>query len=73
MGLIPFDTHMRRLHIWYARANTIKNMARRGFTLPEMLLSVTLLVMIGGMVMPMYRTFLVRDDLDIAATTLSPP
>ena len=46
-------------------------MARRGFTLPEMLLSVTLLVMIGGMVMPMYRTFLVRDDLDIAATTLA--
>lgn len=57
--------------MWYARANTIKNMARRGFTLPEMLLSVTLLVMIGGMVMPMYRTFLVRDDLDIAATTLA--
>ncbi len=44
---------------------------RRGFTLPEILLSLTLLSVIGGMSIPMYRTFMVRNDLDIAATTLA--
>ncbi len=43
---------------------------RKGFTLPEMLLSVTLLGIIGGMVIPAYRTFTIRDELDIAVTTL---
>ena len=43
---------------------------RRGFTLPEMLLSVSLLAIIGGMIIPSYHTFLVRNDLDIAVTTL---
>ncbi len=42
-----------------------------GFTLPEVLLSLALLSIIGGMSIPMYRMFLVRDDLDIAATTLA--
>jgi prepilin-type N-terminal cleavage/methylation domain-containing protein len=43
----------------------------RGFTLPEMLLSVSLLAIIGGMIIPSYHTFLVRNDLDIAVTTLA--
>ena len=43
----------------------------RGFTLPEVLLSVALLTIIGGMSMPMYRVFMVRDQLDSAATTLA--
>ena len=43
---------------------------RKGFTLPEMLLSVALLAMIGGMTIPMYRTFMVRNDLDVATMTL---
>ena len=43
----------------------------RGFTLPEMLLSVALLTIIGGMIIPSYHTFLVRNDLDIAAITLA--
>lgn len=42
----------------------------KGFTLPEMLLSVTLLSIIGGMVIPMYRTFMIRNDLDVATMTL---
>jgi prepilin-type N-terminal cleavage/methylation domain-containing protein len=44
---------------------------RRGFTLPEMLLSVTLLTIIGGMVIPSYHTFIVRNDLDLATATLA--
>lgn len=45
--------------------------ATRGFTLPEILLSLVLLGVIAGMGLPMYRTFLIRNDLDIAATTLA--
>lgn len=36
-----------------------------------MLLSVALLTIIGGMSMPMYRVFMVRDELDSVATTLA--
>jgi prepilin-type N-terminal cleavage/methylation domain-containing protein len=43
---------------------------RKGFTLSEMLLSVTLLGIIAGMIIPAYHTFAVRDELDIAVTTL---
>lgn len=42
----------------------------RGFTLSEMLLSVALLAIIGGMSVPMYRVFMVRDELDVAVTTV---
>lgn len=41
-----------------------------GFTLPEILLSLALLSIIGGMTIPMYRTFMIRNDLDIAVVTL---
>lgn len=43
----------------------------KGFTLPEILLSVSLLAIIGGMVIPSYHTFIVRNDLDIATITLA--
>lgn len=43
----------------------------RGFTLPEMLVSVSLLAIIGGMIIPSYHTFLVRNDLDIATIALA--
>ncbi len=49
----------------------IRKITVRGFTLPEMLLSVTLLTIIGGMVIPSYHTFIVRNDLDIATMTLA--
>ena len=45
--------------------------SHKGFTLPEVLLSVALLTIIGGMSIPMYRVFMVRDELDSAATTLA--
>lgn len=44
---------------------------RKGFTLPEVLLSITLLSIIGGMTIPMYRTFMVRNDLDISVMTIA--
>ena len=49
----------------------MKKVEMRGFTLPEMLLSVSLLAIIGGMIIPSYHTFLVRNDLDIAAVSLA--
>lgn len=42
------------------------NKIRSGFTLIEMMLSVSLLSIIFGMTMPMYNTFAIRNDLDIA-------
>lgn len=44
--------------------------ARSGFTLLEMMLSVTILSLIFGMTIPMYRIFTVRNDLDIAVITI---
>lgn len=43
----------------------------QGFTLPEILLSLALLSIIGGMIIPSYRIFMVRNDLDIATVTLA--
>jgi prepilin-type N-terminal cleavage/methylation domain-containing protein len=43
----------------------------RGFTLPEMLLSVSILAIIGAMVIPSYHTFIVRNDLDLASQSLA--
>jgi prepilin-type N-terminal cleavage/methylation domain-containing protein len=44
---------------------------RLGFTLPEVLLSLTLLSIIAGMIIPMYRTFIVRNDLDSSVAMLA--
>lgn len=42
----------------------------QGFSTIEVALSFALLAMIFAMTMPMYRTFMIRNDLDIAVTTL---
>jgi hypothetical protein len=44
--------------------------AVRGFTMAEVSLSLSILVMIFAMSMPLYRTFNIRNDMDIAVTTL---
>ena len=44
---------------------------RLGFTLPEILLSMLLISIIGAMIIPAYRIFMVRNDLDIASATLT--
>ena len=43
----------------------------RGFTLVEMLLSVACLAIIFSMSIPAYRNLQVRNDLDIAASTIA--
>lgn len=42
----------------------------RAFTLLEVLLSVAALTVIAGISLPIYQSFQVRNDLDIAATTV---
>ncbi len=42
----------------------------RGFTMAEVALSLSILAIIFGMTMPLYRIFNVRNDMDIAVTTL---
>lgn len=42
-----------------------------GFTLLEMLLSVSLIIFIAGIGIPIYQSFQVRNDLDIAVVTLA--
>lgn len=39
-------------------------MLRRGFTLPEVLLVIAILAVLGGVSVPMYRDFQIRSDLD---------
>jgi prepilin-type N-terminal cleavage/methylation domain-containing protein len=40
-------------------------MAERGFTLVEMLLSLGIIALLTGLSVPVYNTFLARNDLDI--------
>ena len=42
---------------------------QKGFTLLEVLLSLAAIALISGISIPLYQSFQVRNDLDIAATT----
>lgn len=42
---------------------------RKGFTLIEVLLSITIIAMIVGLSIPIYQSLFFRNDLDIAAET----
>lgn len=46
------------------------NNMNRGFTLIEMLLSVSVIAILAGMSVPVYQSFQTRNDLDIATTTI---
>lgn len=46
-----------------------KTITNKGFTLLEVLLSLTAIAIIAGISIPVYESFQVRNDLDIAATT----
>ncbi len=47
-------------------------MSRRGgFTLLEVLLSISILALLAGLSLPVYQSFLARNDIDIAATTIA--
>lgn len=43
---------------------------KSGFTLLETLLSIAIIGLIGGIGMPVYQSFQVRNDLDIVTTTV---
>jgi prepilin-type N-terminal cleavage/methylation domain-containing protein len=45
-------------------------MKYKGFTLPEVLLSITLLSVITGITVPAYRAFLLRNELDTSTIAL---
>ncbi|MDP2656079.1 MAG: prepilin-type N-terminal cleavage/methylation domain-containing protein [bacterium] len=45
-------------------------MRNRGFTLVEVMLSITAIGIIAGASVPIYQTFQVRNDLDIATTEI---
>jgi len=44
---------------------------KRGFTLPELLLSVAIIGALAGLSLPVYRSLMVKNDLDIAAVTVA--
>ena len=46
-------------------------MHNKGFTLIELLLSLALMALLAVMSVPVYQSFQVRNDLDIAAVTLA--
>jgi prepilin-type N-terminal cleavage/methylation domain-containing protein len=48
-----------------------KNKHSAGFTLLEILLSIAAIALIAGISVPIYQAFQVRNDLDIAATTIA--
>jgi len=45
---------------------------KRGFTLPELLLSVAIIGALAGLSLPVYRSLMMKNDLDIAANTVAP-
>lgn len=46
----------------------MSNVSQRGFTRLELLLSVAIISLLAGLSLPVYRTLLSKNDLDIAAT-----
>ena len=44
---------------------------KKGFTLLELLLSVAIISLLAGLSLPVYRTLLSKNDLDIAAVTIA--
>lgn len=46
-------------------------MKNAGFTLIELLLSISVIMIIAGMSAPIYQSFQVRNDLDIATVTIA--
>jgi prepilin-type N-terminal cleavage/methylation domain-containing protein len=44
---------------------------QKGFTMIEILLSFAIIGIISGMTIPMYRTFMIRNDLDVAVSTVA--
>lgn len=41
----------------------------KGFTLPELLLSIAIIAILSGLSVPVYQSFQVKNDLDVAVNT----
>lgn len=52
-------------------SKSLKHHKKKGFTLLEVLLSVAIVALLAGLGTPIYQSFQVRNDLDIAANTLA--
>ncbi len=48
-----------------------KKINRLGYTLPEVMLSMAVIVLIAGFSVPVYQTFQIRNDLDVASGDLA--
>jgi prepilin-type N-terminal cleavage/methylation domain-containing protein len=57
------------MSIFFLKRGTSKK--QKGFTMIEILLSFAIIGLIAGMTMPMYRTFMIRNDLDVAVSTVA--
>lgn len=48
-----------------------KLQTKKGFTLLELLLSVAIISLLAGLSLPVYRTLIIKNDLDVATTTIA--
>jgi prepilin-type N-terminal cleavage/methylation domain-containing protein len=48
----------------------VRKVQKRGFTIIEMLLSISIIALLSSLSFPFYRAFLLRNDLDIATNTV---
>jgi prepilin-type N-terminal cleavage/methylation domain-containing protein len=55
----------------YSGVNSDNSCRSRGFTLLELLLSVAVISLLAGLSLPVYRTLMKKNDLDIAANTIA--
>ncbi len=52
------------------RADTIQDSSKKGFTIIEVLMSIAVIVILAGIGAPIFQSFQVRNDLDIASVSL---
>lgn len=68
MRIMNYESGIRKKRKIYNSLFPIPN-SNFGFTLLELLLSVAVISTLAGLSLPVYRTLLMKNDLDIAAVT----